>query len=52
MQMHGIIVIYNCNIHFFCNSNRGTFSKVIVIDLKVIDMSITFLIHMLLQTYK
>ena len=34
MQTHGIIVRL-----FFCNSNRGTFFKVIVIDPKVTNNS-------------
>ena len=36
--MHGIIVI--CNTNFFFNSIGGTFSKVIAIDPKVIDITL------------
>ena len=48
-QTHVIILI--CNWPFFCNSNIGTFFKVIlvVIGPKVIDNS---LLHILLQIYK
>ena len=53
MQIRGIIVICNCNRHVFSVIViQELFSKVIVIDPKVIDNSLTFLLHLLLQTYK